>query len=264
MRTNYHTHNALCGHADGTIEEYTLAAIDLGFEILGMSDHIPYPNDDYSHRMPMSEFENYLKQTTEVIEKYSDRIELHRGIEAEFIPRFVPFYESMLRERGIEYMILGVHFFENRNGALISTFDDTLNDEDMMDYAKTCMEAMSTGYYKYLCHPDLFMINEVSLEGAKRATDYIINESLKHDYILELNANGVRRGVRDYSNGTRYPYSSDFFWKEVAKAGIRTIIGSDCHQIERLYDDAVKTSEAIAERLKLNLIDTIVIPYAPR
>ena len=43
MKANYHTHTARCGHAEGTDEEYVLAAIERGFDEMGFSDHVPWP-----------------------------------------------------------------------------------------------------------------------------------------------------------------------------------------------------------------------------
>ena len=40
---NYHTHTSRCGHAGGTDEEYVLAAIEAGWQVLGFSDHMPWP-----------------------------------------------------------------------------------------------------------------------------------------------------------------------------------------------------------------------------
>ena len=43
MRANYHAHTWRCSHAKGTERDYVEAALDRGLEILGFSDHTPYP-----------------------------------------------------------------------------------------------------------------------------------------------------------------------------------------------------------------------------
>ena len=43
MKVNLHTHTYRCGHAEGTEEEYVLAAIENGYVKLGFSDHTPFP-----------------------------------------------------------------------------------------------------------------------------------------------------------------------------------------------------------------------------
>ena len=41
--SNYHSHVALCGHAEGTVEDYVKEAIKHNFEEIGISDHAPIP-----------------------------------------------------------------------------------------------------------------------------------------------------------------------------------------------------------------------------
>ena len=60
MLTNYHTHCFRCQHADGTVEDYVLQALKHKFDILGMSDHVPYPHHDYGFRMEMAEIWDYI------------------------------------------------------------------------------------------------------------------------------------------------------------------------------------------------------------
>ena len=39
---DWHTHNLLCRHAIGNIEDYIIKAIELDLNIIGISDHFPY------------------------------------------------------------------------------------------------------------------------------------------------------------------------------------------------------------------------------
>ena len=41
--SNYHSHVALCGHAEGTVEDYIKEAIKNNYEEVGISDHAPIP-----------------------------------------------------------------------------------------------------------------------------------------------------------------------------------------------------------------------------
>lgn len=61
IKANFHTHTSRCKHASGEDREYIEAAIKAGFQILGFSDHSPYPFGEYQSpiRMEMSELENY-------------------------------------------------------------------------------------------------------------------------------------------------------------------------------------------------------------
>ena len=74
---NYHTHTALCGHAEGTMEEYIKSAIEGGIKSMGFSDHAPYvfPDGHESHfRVPSKKAKQYaedLKEAERIIKEYS-------------------------------------------------------------------------------------------------------------------------------------------------------------------------------------------------
>ena len=88
MKTNYHTHHHLCGHAEGNVEDYVLEAINNDFVEIGISDHGPI-NAEAFHRMTYEEFENiYLVEIEDAIKKYSDKIKILKD-----------FYRSYSRKR---------------------------------------------------------------------------------------------------------------------------------------------------------------------
>jgi histidinol-phosphatase (PHP family) len=124
--------------------------------------------------------------------------------------------------------------------------------KDVMTYAKSAMQGMATGYFAYLAHPDLFFVNDFKVDRQlKKAVDYLLNESTKRNYILEWNANGLRRLTTSYPNA--------YFWEEVAKTNIPVIIGADCHSVDNLYDWAMEISEKKAKEMGLHVIDHLEI-----
>ena len=57
MRVDLHNHTTFCNHANGTMEEYILKAIDLGIDIFGFSDHAPMDFDP-KYRMTFEQKKN--------------------------------------------------------------------------------------------------------------------------------------------------------------------------------------------------------------
>ena len=74
MLTNYHTHCELCRHAEGTVEDYVKQAITEGFDVLGMSDHLPYPDYDFGYRMEFAEIWDYITDVRDAQKKYGDKL----------------------------------------------------------------------------------------------------------------------------------------------------------------------------------------------
>ena len=52
IKFDLHTHNQLCGHAIGTIEDYVKQAIKYGLHYIGISDHSPYFYSEKDHLYP--------------------------------------------------------------------------------------------------------------------------------------------------------------------------------------------------------------------
>ena len=123
MLTNYHTHCNMCGHAGGTVEDYIVAAIDNQFEILGMSDHMPYPDREFGARMPYSDKDIYLDEISRVKSQYDNKIKIYGGFEAEYLPEYNYYYEELLKDERCDYLIMGQHFFIDRNGELQYVYD---------------------------------------------------------------------------------------------------------------------------------------------
>lgn len=256
MRTNYHTHTYRCKHAVGAEEDYIIEAIKNNLSEIGLSDHAPYPFDGFENRMEYCELSDYLFESFRVKAKYKDKISVKIGLEIEYIESEHAYYEKLKNELSVEYLVLGQHFFD-MEGELMNTFDLKSSHETLY-YAKTIEKALETPYFAFLAHPDVIFINDIEFdENSKKACEIIINAAKKHDAILEFNANGVRRGLREYSDGTRYPYPYMKFWEMVAKENLRVIISSDCHNPNDLWDESVEKSYELAKELSLNIIYSI-------
>jgi len=241
MKVNYHTHTKRCQHAQGTEEEYVLAALANQMDILGFSDHGPYPDKPYKVRMPYSEFDEYLTTVDELKKRYASSIKILKSVEIEYLPEEEKFYEDLLTKKGLDYLLLGQHFYYTHSGEEHNMFN--LASQDWcIGYAKAIAAGLKTGYYKILAHPDLFLMNENFAwnKNCDIAQDIILDAAISTNMILEYNANGLRRGIKTFPDGERYPYPVERFWKEVKKAGCRVIVGSDCHDTAHIYDEYVE------------------------
>lgn len=257
MRVNYHTHTPRCLHALDTDIDYIQAGIDANLDILGFSDHAPFPDHDYGYRMLIEELEEYLNTFTKYKEEYKDKLTIMRGLEIEYLPRYSAYYEKLLADDRMDYLLLAGHFFLGSSGELLNIFmaPDTAS---YIAYAKNLVNGMKTGYFDHIVHPDLFCINQFPWDiNCDRATDIILDAAATNDWLLEFNANGIRRGITDYEDGSRYPYPHERFWKQAQNSGIRTIIGSDCHEARQVWDANVETAYTKAGELGLKVVTSV-------
>ncbi|MCX7772034.1 MAG: histidinol-phosphatase [Clostridia bacterium] len=258
MRTNFHTHTYRCKHAGGTEEEYVQEAISKGLGILGFSDHAPFPDDRYGLRMDFSELQPYIKAVEDLKASKKEFIKVFTGLEIEYDPREHAYYEKLLRDYHLDYLALAQHFYMNKVGEAVNIYsaDSTAH---YIAYANSIVEGMASGYFSFVAHPDLMFVNNLAWdENCEQACDIIINAAKAHDYILEFNANGFRRGYHDFVDGRRLMYPHKRFWDKVSGSNIRVVIGSDCHGPEQIFDEIIEAAHQAARHdWNLNLIDNI-------
>ena len=102
MLTNYHTHCDLCKHAEGNVEDYVKQAVKDGFDVLGMSDHVPYPDYDYGYRMEFAEIWDYICDVRDAQKKYGGRLRILLGFESEYMREYLAMRYEELELAGCE------------------------------------------------------------------------------------------------------------------------------------------------------------------
>ena len=250
MIANYHTHTPRCNHAEGTEEEYVIAGIEAGLKILGFADHTPYPFEGgaYSHiRMRPDELEGYAQSVFSMRQKYGDKIRLPLGVEIEYFPQFWDEQLSMLRDAGVEYLLLGQHWSEY--GGTLPYNGKPTEDEDLLAaYCNSVRLAMQTGVLTYIAHPDLIYFTG-SDDIYRRHMQGLCRDAKNCGIPLEINMVGLRTG-RHYPNGK--------FWEIAAEEGCKVVLGCDAHRpMDLLNSGAIAQAQEIQRSLGLELLETL-------
>lgn len=248
MDYNLHTHTQRCHHATGEPEDYVIAAIEGGMKVYGFSDHIPqqFPDGYESHyRVPMAEGAAYCEEIRALREKYKDKIDIRIGFESEYYPLY---FEQMLKNAidfGAEYLILGQHFIHNEHPNGRYAMKPNNEKEHLAVYVDTVIEAMQTGVFTYVAHPDLFRydINAPEYEEHMRRLCVAAREI---HMPLEINFLGIR---------DKRIYPNTVFWRIAGEENVPVTFGLDAHQTEDACDRAsLLVAEKIVEDFKLNYI----------
>lgn len=254
IKTNYHTHTSRCKHADGSDREYIEAAIAAGIKTLGISDHVPLPyhNGYVSHlRMAVEDINEYFGSLAALREEYRGRIELLIGFEVEYFPKMFPELLSILDDYPCDYLLLGQHEIEDEQGEpyIGVAFDDKKTLERHTDMT---IEAMETGEFLYLAHPDIanFTGDErFYLQQARR----ICRAARAAGLPLEVNVLGMR-DLRWYPRG--------LFFEAAAEEGNTLILGVDAHSPKHFTSpeavEAVDDCVEFAESFGLEIVDKLL------
>ena len=263
-KVNFHTHTALCRHAEGMEADYVLAAKQAGLQTLGFSDHGPYPDNRFNVRMQYGELDGHLQRVRELQARFLMEMDILAGLEIEYCYDMDSYYESLFQQRHLDYLLLGQHGFYSSSGAFINSFDMPSDTTLLLDYAKTVCDGMRTGFFSILAHPDLPFLNDLVWdENCREACRRILYTAGETGVLLELNANGIRRGQKAYSDGLRYPYPYPPFWQEAARAGLPVLVGSDCHSPSLIWDGAMEEAFRLAGEWGLHLTDRLEHWYTP-
>ncbi len=250
MIANYHTHTWRCNHAFGTEEAYIRAAIDEGLVLLGFSDHAPYcfPAGYCSgFRMEHSQLSGYADTVRRLSKAYGDRIDIPLGLEIEYYPRFFSETLELLREQGVEYLLLGQHFLENELDGENSR-EPTVNEDVLARYCAQVMDAMQTGLFTYVAHPDL-LCYVGSDKVYARYMRLLCREAKNCGLPLELNLLGMRQGRN---------YPDERFWALAGEEGCQVILGCDAHNPDDLRcRETEKQARELAHACGLNIVDTV-------
>lgn len=250
LKHNFHTHTIRCNHAVDEDEKYIEVAIKNRLKTLGFSDHIPLIREDgreSSYRVPYNTCQEYYDSLNGLREKYRNQIEIFIGFEMEYYPEYFDVMVETAKKFKGEYLILGQHFFtaEHKNGKH-SLYETTETKEELSIYVDVILNAMKTGVFTYVAHPDIvnFVGND---EDYISEMTRICLASKELNIPLELNLLGIRED-RIYPN--------KLFWKIAGEIGSPVIIGCDAHSAKDVYEKTCITKAfKIVKEFNLNLLE---------
>lgn len=256
MIANYHTHTVRCQHAVGEEREYIETAIRSGLKILGFSDHTPMPySGGYvsTVRMRVDQLEDYVTTILNLKKEYARDIEIYLGLETEYYPAYFDHLLEILSPYPMDYLLLGQHNLGNEINDVV-VFDATPSPELLQRYCSQVIEAMETGCFSYVAHPDVMnYVGDPVIYEEKMRT--VCEKAKELQIPLEINLLGLW-GHRHYPN--------DHFWKVAGEVGNDVIFGSDAHEPKRVYNlPAIEEAEKLVQKYGLKKIDTITF-RAPR
>ncbi len=223
----FHVHTYRCGHAENISDEtYIKKALSIGASGIWFSDHAPFPEDIFRGRMKYSELDEYISTLTNLKKKYSDRISVHIGLEIEYLPSYDNrgYYNYLLNDKKIEYLLLGQHMAEVKNGEYTFQWDKKyLSANEYHALGNAEIQGIRSGYFSVIAHPDRIYRRKKDWDDkCQTIADLIINTAIKNNVLLEQNEES-KRHKNHYRNE---------FWSHVNDKYI--IHGLDAHSADEL------------------------------
>ncbi|MDR3215018.1 MAG: PHP domain-containing protein [Bacilli bacterium] len=255
MKYTLHNHTYLCKHASGDAFEMVDEALSKGYDLIGVSDHIPYPDAEVMYRMDFNQKALYLNELKLVKEKYAlQPVRILCGFEAEYQVRHLDYLKGLFINKEIDYLVLGQHY---QDVADLRTYYGRIDNIKLVkQYVDECIEAFKTNLFWIFVHPDIFLMSFTTIDQE------IINECTRlikaaneYQVLLEYNAGGVRFGLSRHLKQDQYPYPKKFFWQLVEKLNGQVVVNADAHSPQHINDIALKLAVQQAQELNLNLVE---------
>ncbi|NMA45588.1 MAG: histidinol-phosphatase [Lentisphaerae bacterium] len=255
-RRNFHTHTALCNHATGSVADYCEAAVAQGVTTLGISDHTPHPDGRWqSTRMAMAELPGYVQDIHDAAAAYPG-LQVYAGIECEHVTEHLAFYQDeLLGRHGLSYLIGAVHWYPYA-GEWASLYGQPQMDAQRLHaYTDHIVELISSGYYAFIAHPDLFGVAYRGVDEELRACVRAIAQAAEACKVpLEINAYGLRKKKIEDGGSWRFMYPLMIFWEIVAEYQVPVIVNSDAHRPQDVWGNTDECLD-IARRYSLHVVN---------
>ena len=245
---DWHTHNKLCKHAVGSIEDYIKKAIELDLNVIGISDHFPYeylaselptldqiPYEEYA--MPLYDLDNYMLQLEKLREKYIDKIHIRFAFEIDYFKHQDYMLNKYLKKYidKLDYILGSVHVLFGKAGTF--AFDDgrflnkykeySVNDEVYIEFYNSLQDMIKSPTFELdiVTHFDLPKKFDKRVEDKnmvmEKATE-TLELVKKHDLMIEINTSGLRKKTKEQ-------YPSEEIIREMYELDIPILLGSDAH-----------------------------------
>lgn len=245
MKTNYHTHTNFCD-GKNSAEEMILAAIEKNFSILGFSSHSMFPHAA-NWQMPAARHEEYFECVRSLAKKYSDKIKIYCGFEADFVPNISSDFAWQFERFSPDYLIGSVHYILG-NGAFF-TADGPMQEvregiqrvfkgdgkKAVCEYFSLQREMLRTQKFLILGHADVIRIRNGELkffdEGErwyKKELRATAKEAARSGVVVEINTGGIARGAIDDV------YPSAEFLDILHQENVPITFSSDAHSCDTL------------------------------
>jgi len=242
-RIDYHLHTTLCKHAEGSIDQYVMHAVETGLDEIGFADHNPMPRGfDSPHRMDSSQLDHYWKMVRRA-QKAFPQISIKCGLEADYLPGGEAFLKRQVNSYPFDYIYGSIHFIGDwnfDNPVFVHMWEHHDVDEIYARYFECLGKLIQSRIFDIIAHPDL--IKKFGHRPKTLDLDSIYQDTCRRlreaDMCLEVNTSGLRKPV-----GEIYP--SARLLECAAKEGVPVVIGSDAHMPSHVGADYDKAAALI-------------------
>jgi histidinol-phosphatase (PHP family) len=251
LLTDYHLHlrsdedrtdPAESAFTPENVDRYLASAAEAGIEELGVAEHVYR----FTQALGLWRHPFWREQARDDLDAYCEFVRgtpLRLGLECDFVPGAEDRTASMLEAREFDYVVGSVHFIGER-AVDMDEYGvwDAGGDADAVwrRYFETVAEAVRSGLFDILAHPDLVKIwgraRPLPERDPRHFYEPAIEAIAESRIAVEVSTAGLRKPVEEL-------YPSAAFAEMCVEAGASFALSSDAHRPEQVgyaYDRAVE------------------------
>lgn len=263
MHTHHSHSGQFCQHAKNTLEEMILRAIELKFDLICLTEHMPrlhekhlYPEEVESSTTPDSlarTFDEYNKLARSLQKKYADKIDILVGFESESISHdYMKEAEVLGSEYKSDMFVGSLHHSDD----VPIDFDQAGFDQALKETASNDIDRLCLKYFIQLhgmiarLHPpvighfDLIRLYAPEIDITKsRSWPHIVRTiklAVRNDCLFEVNSSGLRKGLPE-------PYPGHAVLQEIIAQGGKLCMSDDSHNIDQVATNYGKAYEYLKQ-----------------
>jgi histidinol-phosphatase (PHP family) len=245
---DHHIHTRFCNHARGTMEEYVLAALEMGLQEMTFLEHLEC-DIVYDHRTWLTPklFQEYFSEGQRLQIRYKGKIKVRLGVEVGYNPAATSQLRTQLAAFPFEHIGLSYHFYFDgrRHLNMVSSRPEQIQalaaigpEQLLTDYFKGLIQACSELPCDKICHLDaaLRYLPAISYTAQhKKLIEQLLLIMQAKDIALELNSSGYR--LREF------PYPAADILQRAAELNLLFTVGSDAHKPEHVGSGFARLQE---------------------
>jgi len=236
-----------CHHAQDNLEDIIQLYIQKGFEWVGITEHIPPPNnelrylDEIEAQLDQSfleeRFSKYFQKARQLKIKYQKDITLFIGFEAEAYSGFIPHVRSLIRKYNPDFVVGSVHHVDDINFDFSQSFYNKAVEKAggiiqlYERYFDIQFEMIQGIQPEVIGHFDVIRIHDPLYP--KHLNDPVIKKRIDRNLSLIRSKNLILDfNLRSLLKGADEPYISSPILKKAKELGIPIVPGDDSHGLK--------------------------------
>lgn len=239
--------SAYCDHARDRLTDVIEAAIAAEYSVFALTEHAPRLGDAYLYREERamgwtvshveSLFDEYARESAELVARFAPQITLLRGFEIEIVPgdRWPAVMQGYRDRHRFDFAVGSVHFVGDLG------IDGPTDTFELAMSRAGGLESLAVRYYEAVAemvqrfrpevvgHLDLIRKNgrlygDVDTPAARAACVRALDVIAANDGILDINTAGYRKGMP-------HPYPAPWIVREALRRAIPVCFGDDSHGV---------------------------------